>query len=151
MTDTLIPNVAELRRVLHKIEDYPASWYQGLYASRDSCGTAYCFAGHVVVDAGYEFFWLRPTSFSASMVIVNGLKLFPADSLAGNLLGLTDNQRDELFEANNSLEDLRRICFEITNGEIPLVREAVVEEAVGDEVGGQENQAGVEGRSLVGV
>lgn len=91
----------------------------------DTCGTAYCLAGKVVADAGYKFIWQSgeaagcydpkdypnedfPPSF-------NDPKVSTVRDMATALLGLDSSQTyrrqdQDLFEGDNTAEDIRRIA-----------------------------------------
>lgn len=135
-----VPDIPRLRKVLEHVTAHPEEWYQASYAvdisdrrraylanlsgetaidvgSRgDFCGTALCFAGQTVVDAGYTPVW-TPHRITTSLCLAPGLVDTNYTELisdvAQTLLGLTDKEQDELFDGHNTLEDLWRIAREI--------------------------------------
>lgn len=99
-----------LWKVYDHISEHPEEWRQGYWMTQvyRSCGTAFCFAGHVVhmTVAEYEPAWTL--SGVASAVLVNG-KPHGIDVLARNALGLSADEATMLFGANNSLSQIRDI------------------------------------------
>lgn len=134
-------NVPLLRKTLEHIEAHPDDWNQCFWRGVSyvaECGTAMCFAGWACELAGgvwagpaSDFMWGDmliaepddPTElavrFDESVCIDP-----PADAIidpggrATRLLGLTGEQGNDLFDANNSLDDIRRHLRTITNGEV---------------------------------
>ncbi|QGH80082.1 hypothetical protein SEA_NHAGOS_71 [Gordonia phage NHagos] len=91
------------------------------------CGTACCFAGHTtfqvgdtpVVNVVANRDWINTTEVLAIMdvrpVDHPGL-MVPVSTRAMELLGLESDEADLLFEADNTLADLRVIIEYLTNG-----------------------------------
>lgn len=117
-----MPNVELLRRVLAHIEAHPEQWDQLSYRALVDCGTAYCFAGHVVGLTGGR--WSAP--IGAEDADDDDDELPPLEDCvdvgdviqhvsyyAQNQLGITSGQADELFSPGNTLDDLRRIVGRI--------------------------------------
>lgn len=120
-------NADLLRKTLEQIEKEPWRWDQKTWRRRKrskahpECKTAMCFAGWAVTLAGEEF--LVPDKF----VIRNhgGVEelLMPHDTSGGgsirsraiHVLGLTEDQAEELFDHMNTKKDL----YEIVNYLIP--------------------------------
>lgn len=105
-----------LRETLAYIEAHPKEWHQRTWATQTACGTAYCFAGTACHLAGIDDFkW--ETGFRG-----RGAEAYylsddsPIEEVAQMVLGLTLEQRFELFFGFNTLKDLRyhveRICRE---------------------------------------
>ena len=65
------------------------------YGKSDECGTCYCIAGYVVS--------LEETDFSYHSV----------DTRAKQMLGITSEEAEELFAADNKIEDIREIAERI--------------------------------------
>lgn len=97
-------------RVLARIARDPASHNQSWFGYRDECGTTFCFAGHTVVESGYQLDWRRtmpsnlwPDGFMLADCVANGVEI--ADVAAG-LLELTVIQEQELFYDANDIEEV---------------------------------------------
>jgi hypothetical protein len=140
-----VADVAKLRLVLKYIEEElakeaapssatrAAGWDQAWWGvSRsdlaveprwDTCGTAFCFAGWTAVLDGVQPLWER-------VVLSNGEQVWactdirhgngqcdPVELHAQDSLGLTGEQADNLFFADNTIDDLRRIVQEIIEAE----------------------------------
>ncbi len=71
----------------------------GVFHTRTECGTAACIAGHVLILEGYS-----PTLDSCQF-IKNGEKVFADEGKRKKLLGLTDDQAENLFYSNNWPEE----------------------------------------------
>lgn len=107
-----------LRRTLAYIETNPDEWDQEKWV----CGTVACFAGRACLLSGYE-----PCNFSGDRVSPirddegrliddgeTGLvrrdgQIDGVEWAARNLLGLDEEQGDELFDMGNDLDDLRKV------------------------------------------
>jgi len=98
-------NTDLLTRTLAYIEDHPREWNQGAWAVQTSCGTAYCFAGTAVhlaqPDAEFNFDDGAPR-------VAWSVNDRPVGASAAELLGLSEDDADRLFEPGNTLTDLRR-------------------------------------------
>lgn len=92
-----------------------------------TCGTAMCFAGHTVVDAGYRLAWCRD-DYST------GLDAYYADettdgqdieTLARELLGLDPVSATRLFYSVNvsTVDELWEVVTRITGVERPVPSE----------------------------
>ncbi len=116
------PNVRLLREILADIVLKPKRWYQGAWAERHKrpdgkgwCNTTYCFAGHAVVRAGWRPVWDGDPD--ATRCRKDGeVKLI--EDVAREVLGLTENQAEKLFDAPNDLGDLAKIVTQIEDGEL---------------------------------
>jgi hypothetical protein len=122
------PNPVLARRVLEHIEAHPETWRQRDWARKTECGTAYCFAGHVVralhPDAVYLF---REYDDTALRVDLPGAGERSIRSIALAALGLTEYGADVLFEATNRLEHLREYVTQLeqpdADGDLVCVNE----------------------------
>lgn len=111
------PDVPLLRKAVSWAEaeaakaDGTGLWDQSGWAQRTDCGTAYCIAGYTVMTA------------LPSAVAVEGdygdLDLFidGREALWGNtaqeLLGLTGEERSDLFSGDNTIADVRDVAEQI--------------------------------------
>lgn len=122
-------NTEELHLIYKQIKADPDTWWQqawaknfdksrsvGHFVPEGRCGTAYCFAGHVVVRAGYAIAW--NAYGSSDLAVGEDGTTYAINALAEDILGLEPDWADELFCASNDLEDIRRIITELT-GEDP--------------------------------
>lgn len=91
MTATFRPEV--LTEAMDHIEAHPEEWYQGSWIVRNECGTTACLAGRIVLQQ-------RPGRWRQGM---SGIS-----RLATELAGLTGGQASILFDANNTMDQLRR-------------------------------------------
>lgn len=121
-------NIALLQEIMTFIKDHPTTWYQeswfrvvdrktGMEAyvpeveevtEVNSCGTSFCFAGHVALAQGFpappklnHIAWERPVDGSWYNESV--------EEFAQKVLGLTSGQADALFDSENTMEDLERM------------------------------------------
>ncbi len=74
------------------------------YYAQPRCGTTYCVAGHLVVEAGYEW------SSESNSYLANGRRV---DDVAADMLGLGFGQASHLFNASNNARTVRRIAEDI--------------------------------------
>lgn len=136
------PNLDLLNKVLDKIEhieafkeqglDLEEDWDQGSWAiqrfdeDENVCGTAMCFAGHAVVEAGHKLVW-KPIESECSCLdcleethpvtechVDDGRDI---ETAAREVLGLSSMQSQMLFSGSNQLKDLRRIVGQLNAGE----------------------------------
>lgn len=116
----------ELHAIYRQIKEWPHNWDQsrwavdwehtrsrGFYVPEGRCGTAYCFAGHAVVRAGYEIDWQGRGSTDYAIIPETGVRA-SIDTLAANVLGLSSREANQLFDPINTLEDLRFVITGIT-------------------------------------
>lgn len=114
-------NATKLREVLDHIADHPEQWNQKLYAVQTHCGTAYCAAGLAVVLNGHKVQWYTDVveiGAHSSEVVFNGdapYSIRDIHELAQEELELTEDEADEFFESENSLEDLWDMANRFTN------------------------------------
>lgn len=105
-------NIPLARKVLEHIEAHPEEHAQAHFASKNECGTTACIAGHALLLSGAyridNFDGDEFDFFEAS----TGKLVLPSDTAQG-LLGLTHDQREELFFAlqdkDEALEYLRNL------------------------------------------
>lgn len=122
------PNIAEMKAVYAYIQAHPDEWDQSNWASRlliggSGCQTAFCFAGHVAVRAGYEPHF---SDHPWTATVTNGNEEI-AD-VAQQILDIDDYTAEALFVCTNNLETLGKIIDEIEkNGfyYLPKVYEGV--------------------------
>lgn len=102
-------NVELLDRTLAHIEAHPEEWDQGAWR----CETGLCFAGTAAVLSGAK--WLHPLGHQQDHWVRGrgSQQSEPAAWRAQRLLGLDEDQADELFAAHNTLDDLRRIVADL--------------------------------------
>lgn len=100
-------------------------WDQGTWGTQtETCGTAMCFAGWAVKLAGGNLVAravvaARPSPLSNGtdlVVLKDDGTVREVDVVAVELLGLTDGEETDLFEADNDLEDLEVYVRHIKNG-----------------------------------
>lgn len=110
-----------------------SEWNQGVWIARDDetneCGTSYCIAGYIVIQAGYKPRWSEDDTWSLAWgqesVYVsdkyNNTRLLISD-VAARELGQTHEcccccdecyLIDALFDGTNKAEDIRRIAEEL--------------------------------------
>jgi hypothetical protein len=107
-------NVELLKRTLEFIEANPKEWDQKTW-----CGTSCCFAGHAAILAGSRRVEKarEPGALSWAHVRRPDGKLGLVWEVAERELGLDEWQASELFAADNTLADLRRIVGELVTDE----------------------------------
>ena len=103
-------NIELLEKTMQFIKDNPEKHDQARW-----CGTAQCFAGWATSLEGYteRVYWDRHPS--SSYLVVNGNDVHVED-LARKLLGLTRREADQLFDADNTREDLELMVKDLVNG-----------------------------------
>ncbi|WP_084963292.1 hypothetical protein [Thermoactinospora rubra] len=117
-------NALLLRATLAHIEAHPETWNQKVYR----CKSGMCFAGWAAELAGGRWITQDPTApFSLYLAADRDddpdyVREFPlvgrvidVDDRARQVLGLDDDQADELFSADNGIDDIRRIVGELIN------------------------------------
>lgn len=102
-------NLPLFDKVLDKIKTEPETWDQSSWAYRTSCGTAFCFAGHVVSmtmpDNAYFNFGI---GVETDAVVIDGRRLSIRD-VAQHELGLDETDASALFSGGNTLETIEYI------------------------------------------
>lgn len=87
------------------------------------CGTSFCFAGHTLVMVGDRLLLDGSTPAWATSRLVFNVEPFDSDEPMGirpratQLLELTVDQADVLFDEENTLTDIREILARIDDGE----------------------------------
>lgn len=101
-------NIALLDAAIEQIELHPETWQQRHWR----CETGMCVAGWIVTLAGDE--WASAPGLGAEeFVRVNG-RLVHAEIRAMKLLGISFSPA--LFDAENTLEDIKRFRDEMAEG-----------------------------------
>jgi hypothetical protein len=91
-----------LRAVVDRIIADPDSLDMSNWVKDTACGTTACVAGHTVLEAGCRV-WKNPSSILAETGVYSyayGLdekEFHPINVIAGDLLGLSHRQRNEIF------------------------------------------------------
>ncbi len=115
-----------LIEIMNFIEEHPRTWRQGSWyvhvdpetglekaslrveevSEVNSCGSSFCFAGHVALAEGFpsppldnHSDWVRDSPDGGELV----------DEFARKRLGLNHDQADYLFDGGNSLDDLKKL------------------------------------------
>ncbi len=104
-------NVPLLRKTMEHIEAHPEEWDQRHWAiQKEECGTAFCFAGTAIQLSGekrWQWDWHPICNEATLHDTVQDCQVSIAET-ARKLLGLRAHQASDLFEANNTLPELRR-------------------------------------------
>jgi hypothetical protein len=141
-----MPNTPELEAVYDLIVVKPEAWNQcswvddapdatqfeidpagRLVVSNEVniCETTFCFAGHALLRAGFPVVrWggslaFARHDFDCDVEPVTAFEVLNSDEIhetARDLLGLTDREARRLFEAENDIDDIRRILDSIEVG-----------------------------------
>lgn len=111
------PNAALAYRVLDQIDAQPETWVQATWIKKTECGTAGCFAGWAVLLSGLQPAYLDNVSDSTSYAMV-GEESVRIERVAEDLLGARyvdegDEDEQDLFNGDNTREDLGRLVEEI--------------------------------------
>jgi hypothetical protein len=109
-------NINLLQRTLAHIEANPDTWDQETWATRTACGTAHCFAGHAVMLAHPNAAPVFDGAFTTSFVTIPDhpvRAIWWIPDLARDLLGLGRTTGDILFNATNTLEELRAMVADL--------------------------------------
>lgn len=89
-----------LRKVADRIEAHPELYDQSTYCNQSSCGTYACIAGHTLLEMGYQVrgysYYPPGVALPSGPRVDYSLRVDPRDT-AGDLLGLTDDERAILF------------------------------------------------------
>lgn len=102
-------NHSEIEAIIGHIEAHPEEWDQRNWASRSDCGTAYCLAGLACVRSGGQAKFYRGLEYASTCSLPDGRTELIV-LVAQDLLGLTNDQADILFDASNTIDDLKRIA-----------------------------------------
>ena len=92
---------------------HPEKHDQNIYLCRDACGTTMCLAGDVVLLAGCNVMWgtREPYTFH------NG-RYYSAHEAATQLLGITEEQANDLFLLCGTLDELWEAAGDITDNRV---------------------------------
>ena len=115
----MMPNTDLLQRTLAQIEEHPEMWGQQDFARQTDCGTAFCFAGHAVMLAHPTAVPTFDGAEATSFVSIPDHPVRPIwwiPELARDLLGLGKTTGDILFDADNSLDELRDMVADLLAG-----------------------------------
>jgi hypothetical protein len=113
-------DVPLLRKQLEWATAHPEEHYQGDWVQETECGTAYCIAGHTVVDAGYEIHQ-DPRTDEVLVTTEQGKR--HVGDVARELLGLPVDSlchSSRLFAGGNSLHRLWELASQYTGGQIQI-------------------------------
>lgn len=107
-------NVGLLRKTVEWAETESARgdeslWRQSYWCRATECGTAYCIAGRVLEQEGYTFEWDEDQIMAVGVVGPDGESGTFRRS-AAQLLGITGLEADMLFNAANSLDEVKLIA-----------------------------------------
>jgi hypothetical protein len=105
-------NTKLLKDVVKIINDQPKKHDQGSYARKTHCGTACCVAGWVCKLSGYKFSWrnIYGERITETTQLTTGEHI---PEKAQELLGLTTSEAKNLFDCDNSLEDINEQAKEL--------------------------------------
>lgn len=119
-------NVELLERTMQHISDHPENHAQEMWFSENDCGTAACFAGWACLLSGLEA--VNAGCRSAEVTTPHGVHGVAAVE-AKKLLGITHDEADIIFDANNSADMLRLMVKDLANGDDLGSKEFYEEEA----------------------
>lgn len=106
----MMVNEKLLQEVLDSIEAEPHKLDSRYWVHRDDCWTTACIAGHTVMLEGYEpLFEVMPYRVEGGMGIAD---------IATRLLGLSEEQAAELFDCDNTLDDLWSLAGKYSDGRV---------------------------------
>jgi hypothetical protein len=117
-------NLAKLDEAIAWAETHPEQHDQSRWFVRTDCGTAACLAGTMAILGGWKpVDWYRWDDGSESTVMVSkGDRKFLVDMVALSLIdpavepdgaGAVDHPALQLFGAQNTLDDIKRIRDEL--------------------------------------
>lgn len=108
---------ATLDRVVAAAAD--GSWNQKMWVEINECGSAFCYAGHLLHMQGWQAVRIPEQPSWATFGLARNGEILTWTGIgerAAQELGLTNAQADALFEEDNTLEQLKEIVDEIANG-----------------------------------
>lgn len=102
----------KLDAVLNHIETHPEQHNQSSWGVKTECGTTACFAGWTLLMFGKpeDILWLDNFALSTPHDSYDDV-----DDIAGDILGLEEDQRPALFYTAKTLEDVKVIVKELHN------------------------------------
>lgn len=133
------PNIELLRRTLDHIKANPQEWDQHVYREiKPDCGTAMCFAGWTAELAGGK--WKDTDGYLSDILeavpedyvkdVHEGL--VDAHARAQRLLGLTDEEAEDLFHPSNNLayieQAVNELCVKARRMELGLDEDHAAED-----------------------
>lgn len=120
-------NVELLERTMQYIVDHPEAHKQHRWFARADCGTAACYAGWACLLSGYKvedikgphsFNLVAPDGAEVPLAVLEVDEHRPGVSKeARDLLGLTFDEAEMLFEATNTVGMLRLMVKDLVNGD----------------------------------
>jgi hypothetical protein len=119
-------DVPRLRKELEYVTIHPERWNQHQWIQQTACGTVGCLAGNTVLHAGAQpLFGYNNSDHDdqASFVEIergDDRHRTSVSRAARELLGLTDDQAEDLFHPLNSLHRLWSLAARFTDGEIKV-------------------------------
>lgn len=121
-------NVELLEKTMQYIQDHPEQHAQESWMHATECGTAACFAGWACLLAGLEQvqgtgFATRSTVRSGPLTLTKAYKtnvgeVVSIPSEAAAQLGLTEREAGILFDAGNTVDELKLMVKKLVNGEV---------------------------------
>ena len=133
-----VEQLAELDAIIAELKEHPEKHDQETYISFAGntppqvtpmldCGSAFCIAGAAVARAGVgiqwfeKFMWGTPLGWEASLTTERnpvGGGFVSIHNKAVELLGLSRDEAEQLFDGDNSMEDIEKIRarLEVTEG-----------------------------------
>jgi len=103
-------NLPLFDKVMKLIELEPERWEQSTWAYKAECGTAFCFAGHVVNLTMPEDAYFPFSEFDreTARVVIDGA-MNSISTVAMRELGISAGEAVALFNGGNTMTDIRRI------------------------------------------
>jgi hypothetical protein len=115
------PNIPLLRKCVEWAEAEAAKptggmWNQEVWASETECGTAFCIAGYACA-IGVPGAKIAKQPWLSDIFVelhIDGEWASWSDT-GQEILGLTDDEADDLFDSDNTVADVRRIAERIAS------------------------------------
>ncbi len=125
------PNIHLLRKNVEWVENQVTlaetkrRWYQAAWTRKEVvaaqqdindpyCETAMCFAGKVSWDAGWTpIFDDKDSDYRYASTATKDGVVMEIERIAMNELGISDSEADDLFESDNTAQDIRDIAEHI--------------------------------------
>jgi hypothetical protein len=110
-------NIDVAERAIGWIEANPEKHNQKMWATETECGTTMCLAGVIAHQAGGRMIF-EGVDITAKCVTAEGIET-DIPTYASELLGLEPDGllANQLFYANNTLEDIKNLVKDAANGE----------------------------------
>jgi len=108
---------ATLDRVVAAAAD--GTWNQKKWVEINDCGSAFCYAGHLLHSQGWQPIRLAGDQVWDSVGLVKDGEILMWTGIgarAAELLGLSSEEEEALFAEENTLEQLKELVDEIANG-----------------------------------